>query len=127
MSKAWIKRGTAATEAGITGLVLRQLPQHMVCAALGWVGGAAGVALAIGLVISLQLLLPPAYALSIGVVPLMVIAAIAGLLVSWLLGRLAHRSLPHLLESSDERGLQVILVFSVFTSLLQILLFFTRM
>jgi hypothetical protein len=86
-----------------------------------------GVALAIGLVITLQLLLPPAYALSIGVVPLMVLAAIAGLLVSWLLGRLAYRSLPRLLDSSNDRGLQVILVFSVFTSLLQTLLFFARM
>jgi hypothetical protein len=82
------------------------------------------VALAIGLVISIQLLLPPQYVLSISVIPLMVIAAVAGLLASWLLGRLAYRSLPRLLGSSDDRGLQVILVSSVFTSLLQTLLFF---
>jgi hypothetical protein len=89
-------------------------------------GGAVGVAVAIGLAILVQLLLPPSVVLQPGIIPLMVSATMAGLGVSWLFARMMRHVVPGLLNDSPEKELQVILVFSVFTSLLQTILFFAR-
>ena len=107
-------------------IVLRRLPRYAVCAGLGMLGGAVGVAVAIGLAILVQLLLPPSVVLQPGIIPLMVSATVAGLGVSWLLARMMRHVMPGVLHDSPEKELQVILVFSVFTSLLQTILFFAR-
>ena len=109
-----------------TQIELRRLPRYAVCAGLGMLGGAVGVAVAIGLAILVQLLLPPSVVLQPGIIPLMVSATMAGLGVSWLFARMMRHVVPGLLNDSPEKELQVILVFSVFTSLLQTILFFAR-
>ena len=117
---------TAESISSGTQIVLRRLPQYAVCAGLGMLGGAVGVAVAIGLAILVQLLLPPSVVLQPGIIPLMVSATVAGLGVSWLFARMIRHVVPGLLNDSPEKELQVILVFSVFTSLLQTILFFAR-
>jgi hypothetical protein len=59
-------------------------------------------------------------------VPLMVMATVAGLIASWLLCKLVRGSSLRLRRDRYEMGLQVSLVLSVFTSLLQTLLFFLQ-
>jgi hypothetical protein len=105
-------------------IALQRLPQYVTCVGLGLLGGAGGLTLAIGLVIVVQLLLPPAKIFLPGAIPFIVMATAIGLGVSWLLGRATCRIFPGFLGSLGERGLQVILVFSTFTSLLQAVLFF---
>jgi hypothetical protein len=117
------------TEAGVydtgaKGFVRQQLPQYTMCAALGLLAGAMGVALTIGLAILVNLLLPPSTLFAPGTIPLMVTGALAGVGFGWLLGRAANFTWPGLFEAPREKGLQVILVFSVLASLLQTLLFF---
>jgi hypothetical protein len=101
----------------------RQLPQYILCAILGLLGGAAGVALAIGLAIVSQLLLSPAVVFSPGVVLLALVAVVAGMGVSWLLSRLVRLIWPDLFYTSAGQGIQVMLIVSTFTSLLQTFLF----
>ena len=126
MSKAWATRELRAPEPQTIVHLLRRLPGYTVCAVLGLVGGAAGVALAIGLTILIQLLLPSGQVLSIGIVPLMVMAAVTGLIASWLLCKLVRCSSLRRRRGHYPMGLQVSLVLSVFTSLLQTLLFFLQ-
>jgi len=103
--------------------VLQEAPQHVICVGLGLVGGATGVALVIGIAILVQVLLPPPTVFSPGTIPLTVAAALAGLGVSWLLVQGGRCILPRLFHRAGEQGLQVILIFSTFTSLLQSVLF----
>lgn len=103
----------------------RRLP-YMTSAAIGICGGATGVALAIGLVIILQRLMPPAAVLSPGVSFFLVTSTLAGLGASWLLAQVACRIVPNLLCHLYEKGLQVTLVFSILTSLFQTVLFFSQ-
>jgi hypothetical protein len=110
-----------------SALAVQQWSQYLACVGTGLVGGAAGVALAIGLAIVAQLLLPPPAVFAPGTIPLLVLATVSGLGISGLLGRGAQRILPGLFHSLGEQGLQVILVSSVFASLLQTLLFFAHM
>lgn len=126
MSKAWATRELGTPEPQTIVHALRRLPGYMVCAILGLVGGAAGVALAIGLTILIQLLLPSGQVLSIGIVPLMVMATVTGLIASWMLCKLVRCSSLRPRRDRYELGLQVSLVLSVFTSLLQTLLFFLQ-
>ena len=126
MSKVWTTRELGTPGPQTIVRLLRKIPEYTVCAILGLLGGAAGVAVAIGLAILLQLLLPSGQILSIGIVPLMVLAAVMGLVASWLLGKLVRRSSIRPRRDRYEMGLQVTLVLSVFTSLLQTLLFFLQ-
>jgi hypothetical protein len=103
---------------------LHRLPLYAVCVGLGLLGGAVGVALAIGLAILIQLRMPPPAVFAPGIIPLMVTAVAAGLCVSWLAGHVARHSRSDLLGDSSQHGLQVILVSSVFASLAQVLFFF---
>ena len=112
------------SEIGARESALHRLPQYAVCVGLGLMGGAVGVALAIGLAILIQLRLPPPAVFAPGVIPLMVTAVLAGLGASWLIGHTARHGWPSLLEDSSQNGLQVILVSSVFASLAQVLFFF---
>ena len=104
--------------------VLYRLPRYAAYVALGLLGGAAGVALAIGLAILVQLRLPPPAVFAPGVIPLMVTAVLGGLGVSWLIGCVTRYTSPDVPDDSAQNGLQVILVSSVFASLAQVLFFF---
>ncbi len=115
---------TDVPNAGARESAFWRMLRYAACVALGLFGGAMGVALAIGTAILIQLALPPSSVFAPGVVPLMVTAVLAGLGVSWLLNRLGRRSWPSLFDASSDRSLQVMLVSSVFASLLQTLIFF---
>jgi hypothetical protein len=106
--------------------IFQRLPLYTACAALGLLGGAVGVALVIGLAILIQLRLPPPSIFAPGVIPIMLVAVLAGLGISWLLAQVAKRIWRGPFSSSHDSGLQVILVFSVFASLLQTLIFFAK-
>jgi hypothetical protein len=126
MGKALTTGEGRISETQAIALEWRQVARYVICAVLGLVGGAAGVALAIGLAIAVQLRLPPSAAFSAGVPLLMVMAAGFGLAVAWLLTRAARGVVSILSPDVRERGLQVALVFSVFSSVLQTLLFFAQ-
>ena len=103
--------------------LIQRLLQYMLCAGMGIVGGAVGVALTIGAVILIQSILFPAVIFTPGAMVIAVAAVLVGLAISWLISRIARLTLPTLFEQLDERPLQVIFVFSVLTSLLQTILF----
>lgn len=101
---------------------LQRWIRYFLCAGFGLIGGTAGVAVAIGLVIFIQLLLVPT-AFFPGIIELTGAAVLAGLGVSWLISRAARRILPELFGQPDERGIQIVMFFSVLTGLLQTFLF----
>ena len=105
------------------GVELHRLPKYVICVGMGVVGGAAGVALAIGLAVLIQALLFPTVSFSPGTVGLTIAATVIGLLITWLMSRGAHHIFPTLSEQLGEKALQVMMVLSVFTSLLQTFLF----
>ena len=107
---------------GKVAVIHRQL-QYVAHAAIGILGGAIGVAFAIGLTNVVQQMLFPTVIYSPSPIGLLIIAILAGLVFAWLLGRLASLILPALLSQLDEQGVQIIMVFSVLTSLLQTMLF----
>ena len=114
---------TQVSEEPVKVIVRQRLPRYFICAQLGLVGGAIGVMLTIGLAIIVQAFLPPMVIFSPNVILLMTIAAVISVAVSWLFGQAAPRLLPHQFYDLNEQGLQVILIFSVFASLLQTILF----
>lgn len=115
--------GTNACEKWSISEMFQYLPQHALCAGLGMVGGAAGVALAIGLAIGAQVTLFPTALFSPNPILLTLVAIMTGLGISCLLNRLGGRILPSLKKYPHERRLQIVLIFSTLTSLLQSLLF----
>ena len=96
--------------------------RYFLCAGIGLVGGTTGVAVAIGLAVTIQLLLAASVFLP-GLIGLTIAATLAGLGASWLISRVAHWILPDLFSQPDERAIQITMVFSVLTSLLQTFLF----
>lgn len=104
-------------------VLLQRLLQYVACAGIGILGGGIGVATAIGLVLVIQSLLLPTVIIAPGTIILTITTTLTGLGVSWLLNRLARRLLPNLFAQLDERGVQIIYIFSVLTSLLQTFLF----
>jgi hypothetical protein len=98
-----------------------QIPQYVICAGLGLLGGAVGVAMAIGLAIVVQLALPPLTVFMPGIIPLAIVAVLAGVVVSWLFNLTVRMIWPAL--GVIEHGVQVMLVTSVLVSLLQVILF----
>jgi high-affinity Fe2+/Pb2+ permease len=107
----------------VTVITLKRLPQYIFCGGLGILGGAIGVALAIGLTIVVQAMLSPTVVFSPNVVLLSIVATLFGVGASWLLGQATHRILPSQVSCCSEQNLQVILIFSVFTSLVETILF----
>jgi len=108
-------------QAAVDGL--RKLSQYIIYGGIGVLGGAVGVALAITAAIVIQSLLPPLTTFSPNVILLTLAAAMIGLGVSWLLGYGLH-----LISSGSPRDtamsrMQVTMVFSALTSLLQTILF----
>lgn len=106
-----------------TMINLQQWPQYVLCAGLGLLGGVTGVALAIGLAIVVQSLLFPMMIFSPGAVLLALVATVTGLGMSWLYRWIMLRISPCLFDRLDGQGIQVILIFSAFISLLQTFLF----
>lgn len=111
--------------AGLAGLRQRAqgLSQPLIGAELGLISGAVGVALTIGLVIIIQLLLPPSIIFLPGVLPLTLAAILAGLATSWLFRRGMHHLSPHWSYERQKRLWQITPVCSICTCLLQVLLF----
>jgi hypothetical protein len=101
---------------------LQRWIQYFLCAGIGLVGGTTGVAIAIGLTIIIQLLLVST-AFSPGMIGMAIAATLVGLGASWLISRAAGWILPAMFEDLNERAIQIIMVFSVLTSLLQTFLF----
>ncbi len=97
---------------------LRRWSQVTICAGLGLVGGALGVALTIGLAILVQLRVT-SESFAPGAMPLIVTAVLMGLGATWLLGRIMRRILPHLFYGWGSLTLETTLMFSIFTSLVQ--------
>lgn len=124
MNRVLVSTKAVVSESRAIAVPVRQIPEYAICAGLGLLGGATGVAIAIGLVISISLALRPTAAFSPGTVPLMVMAVVAGLGVTWLLSRGMRQVVPGLGRNWQERGLQLTLVCSAFTGLLQTILFF---
>jgi hypothetical protein len=104
-------------------IIWQQLPRYILCAGLGLLGGSTGVALAIGLTVVSQWLLSPAVVFSPGVVLPVLVAVVAGMGVSWLFSRLVRLIWSDLFYTSAGQGVQVMLIASTFTSLLQTFLF----
>ncbi|MEW5961098.1 MAG: hypothetical protein AB1801_25510, partial [Chloroflexota bacterium] len=100
-----------------------RLFQYVIYAGIGMFGGAVGVAIAIAAAIAIQLSFFPAAAFTPNATLLTLFATVAGVGVSWLLGQGSRRLLPGASYRLAEQGLQVILVVSTLTSLLQSLLF----
>ncbi len=105
----------------------RQLPHYLVCAILGIIAGGLGVALVIGLVIGVKLLLSPMVIFSPSVIILAAVAAGFGIGIAWMLSQMLTRIVRNTVDNADKHGLQVTLIFSILTGLLQTLLFMTGM
>jgi ABC-type lipoprotein release transport system permease subunit len=112
-----------SVETGISrGFELSQLQRwflYVVCAITGMIGGAIGIALAIGLMIAVvqvfDIVFEPNSYLLMG------IAVLFGLGISWLLERVARTFLSVL--NSSPRHQQVIFVFAVLIILLESIVF----
>ncbi len=103
--------------------MMQRLGQQVLSIGLGVLGGSTGVALAIALAIVVHLSVPPTINLPSSIIPITVAAALLGVGVSWLMNGAVRRFRPGLVHHSTERGVQIVLVFSVLTSLLQGILF----
>ena len=86
-------------------------------------GGAVGVALAIVAAIAIQSLMPPLTTYSPNVIVLALAATVIGLGISWLLGYGLHLISSGSSRNSEVLRLQVTMIFSVLTSLLQTVLY----
>lgn len=102
---------------------LRKLSQYIIYAGVGILGGAVGVALAIAAAIVIQSLMPPLTTYAPNVIVLTLAATVIGLGISWLLGYGLHLISSDSPRNNDGRWLQVTIVFSVLTSLLQTILY----
>lgn len=121
-TKSGVTNTKVSTEQKIPAMVQR-LAQQVIAVGLGILGGASGVAMALTLAIVVQLSLPPASSYLPGVTSTAVSASVLGVGISWLISRLAHLVIPNPSLLLTKQGLQIILVFSVLTSLLQSFLF----
>jgi hypothetical protein len=125
MSLQNIGNGLKISEVDTSGLsqgeAVYRLSQVAFFTELGLVGGATGVALAIGLTILLQSLALGAFVP--GAVLLTTMSVLIGLGATWLLGRVMRRVLPRLFGDWNNQALEMALVFGVFASLLQSVFF----
>ena len=105
--------------------LLQQLSYFIICGGLGILGGAIGVALAILFAISLTVVgRVPGDSILLGQVPLALVAVLAGLGGTWLLHRGMHAIFwTNLNATLRKHGLQLMLVLSALTALLQTFIF----
>jgi hypothetical protein len=103
--------------------LIRRPAQHLICLMLGIIGGGIGVALVIGASVLIQTMLYPAAAFLPNITLLTLIAVLAGLATSWLLSLAARRLLPSFHYNFSPLSLQLIMISSALTSLLENYLF----
>jgi hypothetical protein len=101
----------------------QNIPRYTICAGLGLLAGAISTALVITLAIVAQSMSGPTATISLGLVTFGIVAALAGLAISWPLSLVAHRLIPSLAYCADESGTQVVITTGVLTSMMQIILF----
>lgn len=102
---------------------LRRLPQYTLCAGMGMVAGTTGVSVAIGMILLAQILLFPAVSFAPAAIPTTIFATFMGVVIAWLVSRVAGKISANFAYYSTEQGMQVMLVFSALTALLQTFLF----
>lgn len=102
---------------------MRKLSLYIIYTGVGILGGAVGVAIAIAAAIAIQSLMPPLTTYSPNIIVLTLAATMIGLGVSWLLSYGLHLISSGSPGNSEMRWVQVAMVFSVLTSLLQTILF----
>lgn len=108
--------------------LLRRLPQYVIYACLGVIGGAVGVIIAFLLAIIVQSFLPSQQSFMLGIVPTTVLAVVFGLGISWLLTWSAEQIVfLKSMRNLRSDGIQVIFICSVLTSLLETFLFMQNM
>jgi hypothetical protein len=90
---------------------------------LGIVGGGTGVAIVIAAAVIIQALSTPPLAFLPNVTMLTLVAVLVGLGVSWLFSQIARSMLPSFRYNFNTLGLQIILISSALTSLLENYLF----
>ena len=103
--------------------IKQQLPGQIFCMGLGLLSGTTGVVITIGLMIIIQGLLFRVATFSPGVIGITITATVAGLGIAWLLDQVAPRFLPGLYYNLSEDRLKLVMILSVFTTLVQALLF----
>lgn len=122
-SKVSETTNTVAVKDAERAVVLHHLPKYLVGVISGMLSGALSVAFVIGLAIVIQALLPPSATFASHSFLLALAAALTSLSISWILSRVVGRHLPGLFYYMDEQGLQVMLISSAFTSLLETFIF----
>jgi len=118
---------STTTTAGISkklAIDIERLSQYSICATVGVLSGAAGVALMTAIAIVIHSLLFDII-FAPGVTPLIIASTLVGLGIARLLGQALDGILPGL--GNNKLAVQMILVFSVFTTLLLPLLFEYRL
>jgi hypothetical protein len=98
------------------------MPKYVVFAGLGVIGGEIGTALAIGATIVVQALFSPATTLTLEIAPLALVAILLGVGTSWALAEALHRIWLRKYHAFKSQGLQVVLLASILTSLIQAVL-----
>ena len=100
-----------------------QWGKHLIYIGLGGLGGAIGVAVAIGLTILFVLSQPPSLIIyNPGPLALALMATPVGLGTAWLLKGIARQMRPPLFQQSDKQALQIILIAALVTGLIESLL-----
>ena len=101
----------------------KKLPPYIICTLLGIFSGLTSIAITLGLLSFIQTQLAPQINFSPSALALTGLAAFLSLGTSWLLDKLAQRTFPYFLSSAGDRGVQLIFMLGVLTSLLQGILF----
>jgi DNA-binding NarL/FixJ family response regulator len=97
--------------------------RHLLYMGMGLVSGTMGVALTMWLAVMAQSWLPPSTTFSPGTLSLLILAAVASVGVTWYFNRLTGWLAPRLPYHLKAEALQMVLVASTSTSVLQTLLF----
>jgi hypothetical protein len=101
---------------------LQRIPQYLIFAGLGVIGGGMGTALAIGLAIVVQARVSATTTLTPEIIPLTLAAVLLGVGISGALAAILYRIWLRRYCAFKNLGLHVLLLVSVLTSLLQTVL-----
>jgi len=111
----------AARDQSITHF-LQRMPKYVVFVGLGVIGGEIGTALAIAATIVVQALFSPATTFTLEIAPLALVAILLGVGISWALAEALYRIWLRKYNAFKGQGLQVLLLASILTSLMQTVL-----
>jgi CheY-like chemotaxis protein len=98
------------------GAIIRQ---YFVYTGFGLVGGAVGAALAIWVVVLSQRFIAPGDVFNPGMLQLMALTILMSVVVSWTLYYITNLTLPRLAQSLNGQALQVVLVSSIATGIIE--------